>query len=600
MPAPSPIDIKDPVLMLTISIDGMPLDDSVPVQSLEITQSINKIPEAQLSIIFSNPATGNADIKDSQKIKPGSTIEVKTGYGADGAMTLIFKGVITKKKVSLKTAGSYTLDVSCSHSARNMTFGKNAVQYTDKTDSDVIKAIVGLYSGLSCKVDATTVTRETTLKPNDTSDWDFIMTLAEFNGKVISFDGDTVVVAAPSLSPSPVLRVAFGESIESFDASIDTEDQPASVTAMSKSKSSSDILKAKANEPGLPDPLKSAIAAGSSQRGKDRELWASPGMASDELQTWADGRLLRHRLSAFKGSVSFIGSSLVKPGDVIQLDGVGSIYNGTAYVSEVSHSIDEGHWTTKVKFGLEADSVADQKGFASPAAEDGSPAVKGLQQATVTKLSGDPESKYRVQIKLVSQSSDPEPMWAILGTPYGTNQAGWVFLPEPGDNVVVGFCGNNAKDPVILGSFYDQVKVCPSPAPDENNYIKSLKTKSGLKVSFDDNQKILTIETSGGNKVTLDDNGKAIKLADQNGNTVTMDQNGIALQSNKDISVKAGGNLTLTATGKVNISADQDVAVSGNNISQSAKMGFTAKGNSSAELSASGMTTVKGATVAIN
>jgi uncharacterized protein involved in type VI secretion and phage assembly len=394
--------------------------------------------------------------------------------------------------------------------------------------------------------------------------------------------------------------VAFGESIESFDASIDTEDQPASVTAMSKSKSSSDILKAKANEPSLPDPLKSAISAGASQRGKDRELWASPGMASDELQTWADGRLLRHRLSAFRGSVSFIGSALVKPGDVIQLDGVGSIYNGIAYVSEVAHSIDEGHWTTKVKFGLEAGSVAEQKGFASPAAEDGSPAVKGLQQATVTKLSGDPESKYRVQVKLVSQSSDPEPMWAILGGPYGTDKAGWVFLPEPGDNVVVGFCGNNVKDPVILGSFYDPVKVCPSPAPDENNYLKSLKTKSGLKIGFDDEKKVLTIETPGGNKVTLDDDGKAVKLADQNGNTVTMDQNGIVVKSDKDISLKAGGNLTLTATGKLSASADQDVAVSGNNINQSAKMGFTAKGNASAELSASGMTTVKGATVAIN
>jgi uncharacterized protein involved in type VI secretion and phage assembly len=253
-----------------------------------------------------------------------------------------------------------------------------------------------------------------------------------------------------------------------------------------------------------------------------------------------------------------------------------------------------------VSFGLDAGSVTSQPGFTPPAAEDGSPPVRGLQPATVTKLSGDPESKYRVQVKLVSQLSNPEPMWAILGNPYGTNEAGWVFLPEPGDNVIVGFYGNNAKDAVILGSYYDPVKVCPAPAPDENNYLKSLKTKSGLKIGFDDNQKILTIETPGGNKVTLDDNGKAVKIADQNGNTITMDENGIALQTNKDISLKATGNITLEATGKLNLSADQDAALSANNITHSAKMGFTAKGNSSAELSASGMTTVKGGTVAIN
>jgi hypothetical protein len=42
------------------------------------------------------------------------------------------------------------------------------------------------------------------------------------------------------------------------------------------------------------------------------------------------------------------------------------------------------------------------------------------------------------------------------------------------------------------------------------------------------------------------------------------------------------------------------VEVSGVNISQSAQASFTAKGNASAELSASGQTVVKGAMVMIN
>ena len=79
-----------------------------------------------------------------------------------------------------------------------------------------------------------------------------------------------------------------------------------------------------------------------------------------------------------------------------------------------------------------------------------------------------------------------------------------------------------------------------------------------------------------------------------------MDENGIAMQTNKDISIKATGSITLSATGKLSLSSNDDIALSGNNITHSAKMGFTAKGNTSAELSASGMTTVKGATVSIN
>ena len=102
MPAPSPIDIKDPVLMLAISIDGSPLADYCPVESVEITQTINKIPEARLSIVFSSLATGNADMKETQKIKPGSSIVIEAGFGAGSTKASLFHGVVTKKKISMK------------------------------------------------------------------------------------------------------------------------------------------------------------------------------------------------------------------------------------------------------------------------------------------------------------------------------------------------------------------------------------------------------------------------------------------------------------------------------------------------------------------
>ena len=66
----------------------------------------------------------------------------------------------------------------------------------------------------------------------------------------------------------------------------------------------------------------------------------------------------------------------------------------------------------------------------------------------------------------------------------------------------------------------------------------------------------------------------------------------------KNFVVKNGittGNITLDATGKLALNSKQDVAVEGLNITNTAKVGFTAKGNASAEISASGQTIVKGA-----
>ena len=56
----------------------------------------------------------------------------------------------------------------------------------------------------------------------------------------------------------------------------------------------------------------------------------------------------------------------------------------------------------------------------------------------------------------------------------------------------------------------------------------------------------------------------------------------------------------MNAINAVKIESKADVQVDGLNVNMEAKVGLTAKGTASAELSASGQTTVKGAMVMIN
>ena len=90
------------------------------------------------------------------------------------------------------------------------------------------------------------------------------------------------------------------------------------------------------------------------------------------------------------------------------------------------------------------------------------------------------------------------------------------------------------------------------------------------------------------------------KLTDPNKNEMTMDKDGITLSSAKDITLKAKGNIKLDATLKLSATAKQDASLEGLNVKVQAKVGATVKGNATAELSASGQTTVKGAMVMIN
>jgi uncharacterized protein involved in type VI secretion and phage assembly len=174
------------------------------------------------------------------------------------------------------------------------------------------------------------------------------------------------------------------------------------------------------------------------------------------------------------------------------------------------------------------------------------------------------------------------------------------FIPETGDEVLVGFEGGNAEKPFMMGSMYHGKNKPGASLPDKDNSFKGIITRSKLKIEFDDKKKITTIETPGGNKAVLSDDGKSIMLQDQNNNKVELTTAGITLDSPKDIIIESKGGITINAVNAVKIVSKADVKVDGLNVGLEAKVGLTAKGTASAELSASGQTTVKGAMVMIN
>lgn len=100
--------------------------------------------------------------------------------------------------------------------------------------------------------------------------------------------------------------------------------------------------------------------------------------------------------------------------------------------------------------------------------------------------------------------------------------------------------------------------------------------------------------------IGLDINDKSVILVDKHSNTIRLGAKGISFESPRDINFTADGNINLAATSNLAMKATADATLDGLSITQSAQTSFTAKGNASAELSASGQTTVKGAMVMIN
>lgn len=102
--------------------------------------------------------------------------------------------------------------------------------------------------------------------------------------------------------------------------------------------------------------------------------------------------------------------------------------------------------------------------------------------------------------------SDPSAP-ARVATLMAGNRRGSFFMPEVGDEVVVGFELGNLDRPVILGALWSDRDEPPQQADTSStNNIRTLVSRSGHEVTFDDspNGKI-TIKTNGGMEIVLED-----------------------------------------------------------------------------------------------
>jgi Rhs element Vgr protein len=572
--------------------------------SVQVHHELNKISTAEIVITdgttseTTSGVIGDFPASDSTYFIPGATVVIAAGYGVLPAQN-IFTGIVVKQAIQANEDGTFSLIVTCKHTAVKMTISKKDAVFMLQTDSAIMTSVLGL-NGLAGSVTATTDINELVFQKFAT-DWDFLLARAEFNGYVVTLSDEQVLVGPPLVSGSAVLLVAFGQSIKSFHAELSAERQVASLTAAAWDPQSQMMLSSTATEPslnaqGIPAPS----ALGSVLQQGPLQMVTNSPLSQAELQTWANSALLRMRLQAVRGRVSFMGNAAVLPNTLIELSGVGSRFDGMAYVTAVTHVMKDGHWNSNVKFGLDNKPIYEKENFSYNPANGQLPAIQGLQLGEVMSISMDPAAEYRVQVKLASTATGQTGTWARLANFYATANAGDIFFPEIGDEVVVGFLENDPRFPVILGSLYSKGKIPPVVPMDNMNYTKALYTKSQLKVTFDDMNKIITIATPGGNTITMNDTTMGIQITDSSQNSIQMSPSGISITSMTNLSLTATGSLSLTGTAGVTITSPADVTVSGVNITNAAGASFAAASTGAATITAGGVVTVLGATVMIN
>ncbi|EKU91182.1 type VI secretion system tip protein VgrG [Bacteroides oleiciplenus] len=590
--AESPSVNKDRVLSCSVYCNGTKLKDTYSLVSATVRLELNRIGKATLKFNAGDMDKQTFDESDNSLFKPGNTIRLDAG-STDKEETL-FDGVIIGLRImTSKDSRSYMV-VECRDHAYPATQGRKNCIFEKKKDSDIIKEVLSTYG--SVEVDGTDY-QHPTLVQYYCSDWDFALSRADACGLFVFTEGSNIKVKNPEVGGSPVLTITYGTDITAFDLELTADDQFTQYEAVSWCPKTQRVVKVSATTPSLNkqgDLQPKNIATGDS-------LLLQTDAPTDEkaLKQWADGMALKAGLARYRGSCSFYGSAKVKPGCIIELKGLGRRFNGNLFVGSVTHTIENNEWMTETGAGVSPLNITDETDVVSPSASGFLPGLQGLHTAVVKKLDGDPLKECRIQVELPWMDGRNKLLWARFSTMYATGNMGTFFLPEPGDEVVVGFMNQNPGHPVILGSLYGEKHKPPYEYEGRNN-TKAIVTREKMQIEFNEEKKIITVSTPGKNRVEINDDGKYIKLVDQHKNEIVMDSNGISLSSSKDIRLKAKSGITIDATSKISGTAKSDISLEGMNVKVQAKVGASVKGNATAELSASGQTTVKGALVMIN
>jgi type VI secretion system secreted protein VgrG len=158
----------------------------------------------------------------------------------------------------------------------------------------------------------------------------------------------------------------------------------------------------------------------------------------------------------------------------------------------------------------------------------------------------DPENLGRIRVKLPWQGNDETP-WMRIVNQYAGNERGFYFIPEIDDEVVVGFDRGNINHPYVIGSLYNGIDV-PAVSQDQNNTMKSIRTRNGNEILFIDDDgkeeiKILNKDAANEISLSLEGNGK------------------ISIKTKGDLEVSAEGDMNFTAKKSITMKADQSINI---------------------------------------
>ena len=404
------------------------------------------------------------------------------------------------------------------------------------------------------------------------TDFQFIQRLAKQYNEWLYYDGEKLFFGKPkNISEKERIALTFGQDLYTFKLGVKAKQTQ--FGAFTYNEESNKLYQAKTQHKveGLPRLGDQTFEA-------SEKLFNTASLEYGRIPTGDEGFLetiLKKRQEVAMADANYItatsGNNKLKIGSIITINAkeeidVNSAHRlglettktnfqiqeiGTYIITEITHkATDIGEYENSFKALPAFIKTLPEPQVTFPQAQN--------QQAIVID-NADPKGQGRIRVKMLwQQTKNLRTQWIRVMTPdagtsgeVSTNR-GFVFIPEVGDHVMLGFRYNDPNRPYSMGSLFNGTT---GKGGGNKNYKKTIFTQSGHRIILDDtpeNENII-VQDRKGNQIYVDTPKDEI--------TITANET-INLMS-KNINFIATENITATAEKNINANAKENMFLLG-------------------------------------
>ncbi|MFG3525222.1 VgrG-related protein [Streptomyces sp. NPDC047917] len=399
-------------------------------------------------------------------LKIGSEARLLARAGGDSEPKPLLKGVVTALEVELDETGTFTVVRGLDESHR-LFRGRRVASYQNMTLADICAQVAqraGLRPGT---VDVAGPVLEHIAQPNVT-DWEFIRDLAEEAGaQAYVLDGRLHITRPAEASGAPdgsaradrdPLVLEMGSNLLRCRAGVSSAEQVSEVEVRGWDVKAKRPLVGRAPA-GKSATLELGVSAAevSAPFGEARFVVTDAAYGAQAQVDQAAKALAERIAGSFAELEAAIrGNPEVRAGSAVALNAVGAPFEGRYTVTSSRHVFDpvRGYETWLTVSGQQERSLFGLTGGGPGAGGSGGGSrCVGLVSGTVTDTH-DPEGSGRVKVRFPWLSDEYASDWARTAQSGGTS-GGEAFIPEVGDEVLVGFEHGHLDRPYVLAGLYN-------------------------------------------------------------------------------------------------------------------------------------------------